>query len=161
MKKKIFFVFMILLLTGHKSFAQMEEKEHALNITPDQMKWDVMFPELGERSSKITILHVEPVTKITQLMIQVPANFHVPKHWHSANEVHVILQGTFIMECEGKREVLTKGSFNYTPKTMQHEAWTTPNEGALLFITVDSAWDINWVNGPPKPEDFIGGMKSQ
>lgn len=32
-------------------------------------------------------------------------------------------------------------------------------EGALLFITVDSAWDMNWVGEPPKPSDFLGGRK--
>ena len=42
---------------------------------------------------------------------------------------------------------------------MHHEAWTKPNEGTLLFITVDSGWDVNWVNGPPKPADFVGGRK--
>jgi hypothetical protein len=40
---------------------------------------------------------------------------------------------------------------------MRHEAWTTPKEGALLFITVDSAWDVNFVNGPPKLADLVGG----
>ena len=157
--KRIFIVVMMLAMIGGKALAQMEEKEQPLNITPDQMKWDFIFPDAGEKSSKITILHMDPVTKATQLMIRVPPNSHVPLHWHSANEVHVVLEGTFIMECDGKREVLTKGSFNYIPKTMQHEAWTTPDEGALLFITVDGAWDINWVNGDPKPEDLIGGIK--
>jgi hypothetical protein len=41
---------------------------------------------------------------------------------------------------------------------MVHEAWTKANEGTLLFITVDKAWDINWVGGPPKPEDFSPGL---
>jgi hypothetical protein len=40
---------------------------------------------------------------------------------------------------------------------MHHEAWTLPDEGALLFITVDGAWDIQWVNGTPKPADVLGG----
>jgi mannose-6-phosphate isomerase-like protein (cupin superfamily) len=159
MKRILFVLLMFTFLVAPKAFAQMEGMEHPLNITPDKMQWNPMVPELAEKSSMITILHTDPVTKATQLMIRVPANFHVPKHWHSANEVHVIMEGTFVMECDGKRETLTKGSFNYVPKTMQHEAWTTPDEGALLFITVDSAWDINWVNGEPKPQDFMGGMK--
>ena len=128
-----------------------------INMTPDDMKWNKLVPELGDKSAEITMLHVDPVTKAAQLMIRIPPNYHVPKHWHSANETHTIINGTFIMECDGKRAVLTAGSFNYIPKTMQHEAWTTPQEGALVFITVDSAWDINWVNGTPKPEDYKGG----
>ena len=133
----------------------MDTNLHALNIRFDTLKWGKIVPELGERSSEITILHVDPQTHATQLLIRVPKNFHVPMHWHSANETHTIVSGTFIMECEGKRDTLNQGSFNYTPATMHHEAWTTGKEGALLFITVDKAWDINWVGGPPKPEDFL------
>lgn len=132
---------------------------HSSNVRYEDMKWERIVPELGEKSSEITILRVHPETKATHLMIRVPPNTHVPKHWHSANETHTIVKGVFIMECEGKRETLGAGSWNYIPAKMHHEAWTKPDEGALLFITVDSAWDINWVGAPPKPSDFIGGRK--
>jgi hypothetical protein len=32
---------------------------------------------------------------------------------------------------------------------MVHQAWTKPDEGTLLFITVDGAWDVNFLT-PPK-----------
>ena len=75
--------------------------------------------------------------------------FHVAKHWHTANETHTIVSGTFLMEHDGERVALGPGSFNYMPSRMVHEAWTRPTEGVLLFITVDGAWDVNWVEGPP------------
>jgi mannose-6-phosphate isomerase-like protein (cupin superfamily) len=132
---------------------------HHMNVSVQDMKWQRIFPELGERSSEIAILHSDPMTHATELMIRVPKDAHVPKHWHTANETHTVVSGTFIIECEGKREALGPGAFNYIPSRMHHEAWTTPGEGALLFITVDSAWDINWVNGPPKPADLTGGLE--
>jgi mannose-6-phosphate isomerase-like protein (cupin superfamily) len=132
---------------------------HAVNILFSDLKWQKIVPELGERSSEIAILRVDLKTQATQLMIRVPKNFHVPKHWHTANETHTIVSGTFMIECEGKRAELGPGSFNYLPSKMPHEGWTKPSEGALLFITVDAAWDINWVNGPPKPEDFTPKAK--
>jgi quercetin dioxygenase-like cupin family protein len=131
---------------------------HSLNINLSDLKWNRMFPELGEKSSEISILHENPNTHATQLLIRVPKDFHVPMHWHSANETHTVIEGTFVMECEGKRVALNAGGFNYMPAHMRHEAWTTPAQGALLFITVDSAWDINWVKGAPKPADFLGGQ---
>lgn len=137
---------------------QPPQPDHHLNVKFQDLKWDRIVPELGERSSEITILRVDPVTQATQLMIRVPKNTHVPKHWHSANETHTVLSGTFVIECEGQRVELGSGSFNYVPKKMVHEAWTKANEGTLLFITVDKAWDINWVGGPPKPEDFSPGL---
>ena len=90
-------------------------------------------------------------------MIRVRENFPAPKHWHTANETHTVISGTFIVECEGQRATLGAGSFNFMPSRMPHEAWTTPEEGALLFITVDKAWDINWVGGTPAPTDFSPG----
>jgi hypothetical protein len=30
---------------------------------------------------------------------------------------------------------------------MHHQAWSS--DDALVFITVDSGWDVNWVSGPP------------
>ena len=137
-----------------------ESADHAKNIRFQDLKWEKMQPELGDRSSEITILRVDSKTKATHLMIRVPKNFHVPKHWHTANETHTVVKGTFIIECEGKRETLTQGSWNYVPSKMAHEAWTKPNEGALLYITVESGFDINWVDGPPKPSDFLGGRKN-
>jgi quercetin dioxygenase-like cupin family protein len=145
-------------LSGGSQMAHADSMAHALIINVRDLKWNRMFPELGEKSSQISILHEDPSTHATQLLIRVPKNCHVPKHWHSANETHTVVEGTFVMECEGKRAALTEGGFNYMPARMHHEAWTTPEHGALLFITVDSAWDVNWVNGAPKPADLLGGQ---
>lgn len=136
--------------------APQHSPTHALPGDPmflkfGDIKWQKMAPDLGKDSPEISILRIDPKTKATQLMIRVPPNFHVTKHWHTANETHTILSGTFIMECDGKRAELGPSSFNYIPRKMIHEAWTKPNEGALLFITVDSGWDVNWVEGPPRP----------
>lgn len=117
----------------------------------DDLKWEKIFPEWGNDSPEIVFLRIDPKTQATQLMIRVPKNMHVPRHWHTANETHTIVSGTFVMECEGNRAELGPGSFNYMPSKMIHQAWTKPDEGALLFITVDSAWDLNWVDGPPQP----------
>jgi mannose-6-phosphate isomerase-like protein (cupin superfamily) len=123
---------------------------HAMFVKAQDMEWKKIMPELGDNSPEIVILRVDPQTQATQLMIRVPKNFHVPKHWHTANETHTFLNGTFIMEGEGKRAELGPDSFNYMPSKMIHEGWTKPDEGTLLFITVDGAWDINWVDGPPQ-----------
>lgn len=138
---------------------EAKSMDHPMNVRFQDLKWEKIVPELGDKSSDIAILRVDPKTKATHLMIRVPKNFHVPKHWHTANETHTVVKGAFIMECEGKRETLEQGSWNYLPSKMAHEAWTKPDEGALLFITVDSAWDLNWIGGPPKPSDFLGGRK--
>jgi len=124
--------------------------DHPVNVRFQDIKWEKIMPDLGEASPEISILHIDPSTQATQLMIRVPKNFHVMPHWHNANETHTVINGTFIIQHEGTdREELGAGSFNYIPGKMVHEAWTKPDGGALLFITVDGAWDVNWVTPPP------------
>jgi len=123
--------------------------DHAMYVPAGEIKWQRIAPEAGEWSPEIAILHVAPGTNATQLMIRVPKGQHVPPHWHSANETHTILSGVFLMECDGQKAELGPGSFNYMPARMVHQAWTKPDEGTLLFITVDGAWDVNFLT-PPK-----------
>jgi quercetin dioxygenase-like cupin family protein len=122
------------------------------------VKWQRIFPKLGARSPEISILRVDPTSHATQLLLRVPRDFHVSKHWHTANETHTIVSGTFVMDSAGKRIELGPGSFNFMPAKMVHEAWTKPNEGTVLFITVDGAWDVNFVEGPPTG-DFASKQK--
>jgi len=132
------------------------QPQHAMGFKYEDLKWDKIFPELGDKSAEITMLHVDPVSHETLLMIRVPKNFHIPKHWHTANETLVILSGTFILECDGKRESLGPKSSIFLPAKMVHEAWSA-DEDVVLFVPIDGAWDLNWVDGPPKPSDLIGG----
>jgi quercetin dioxygenase-like cupin family protein len=117
-----------------------------------EIKWDKILPDLGENSPEISILHVDPTTHATQLLVRAPKAIHIRKHWHSANETHMIVIGTVKFECEGKKAELGPGSFNYMPAKMVHEAWLPAN--SLTFISVDGAWDVNWVEGPPTSADL-------
>jgi quercetin dioxygenase-like cupin family protein len=128
-----------------------ETSRHPLFVKFPDVEWKRACSELGERSGEISILHVDPTTQATQLLVRLPKNWEVTKHWHTANETHTVLSGTFIMECEGRRAELGPGGFNYTPSKMVHQAWTTPEEGAVVFITVDRAWDVNFVGRSQAP----------
>ncbi|HET6572621.1 MAG TPA: AraC family ligand binding domain-containing protein [Fimbriiglobus sp.] len=116
------------------------------------MKWVKILPDLGESSPEICILHVDPKSKATKLMIRTTKGLHVRKHWHSANETHTMIVGTAVFACDGKRIEQGPGSFNYMPAKMVHEAWLPA--GSLTFITVDGPWDVNWVDGAPTAADL-------
>ena len=124
----------------------------AMRAKYEELKWQSIVPELGSDSPQVSILRVDPVTHATQLLIRVPKQMHVPMHWHSANETHTVIRGNWTFEHEGKRDQLGPGGFNYIPAKMRHQAWAS--DDSLVFITVDSAWDINWVSGPPSKADL-------
>jgi mannose-6-phosphate isomerase-like protein (cupin superfamily) len=123
--------------------------ESVVFLQPDEMPWRRIIPELGEGSPKLAVVRHVPQTGETTLLIWTPPNFHVPRHWHSGNEKHVVVRGTFILECDGRREVMKPGTFNYMPARMIHEAWTPPDDECLLLTDVDRLWDINWIDQPP------------
>jgi quercetin dioxygenase-like cupin family protein len=118
-------------------------------LLPQDIPWKKLAPDLGDRSPTVAILHVDPATQATTLMLRTPRNFHVPRHWHSHGEKHTVISGTFIFGCEGRRIPMGPGSFNYMPPRVVHEAWTPPDEDCLLFTQVEGPWDVNWVDAPP------------
>jgi hypothetical protein len=118
----------------------------------DDVKWDKILPDLGDSSPEICILHIDPTTHSTQLLIRTPKAIHVRKHWHTANETHTMIKGTAVLACAGQRAEIGPGGFNFMPAKMVHEAWLPAD--SLTFITVDGAWDVNWVDGPPTVADL-------
>jgi len=129
------------------------ETSQAIFKNYQDLKWDKILPDLGENSPEICILHVDPKTKATKLLIRMPKGIHIRKHWHSANETHTMIVGTIVFACDGERIEQGPGSFNYLPAKMVHEAW--PSAGSVVFITVDGPWDVNWVEGAPTAADLI------
>jgi len=159
MRKVIFTVgLLVLALSAHPSMQQNTTtpghagQHRSLSTGYEDLQWQPIVPELGADSPQISILRVDPNTQATQLLIYMPKQMHVPMHWHSANETHTVIKGTMVFEHEGQRHELRAGGFNYLPARMHHQAWSS--DDALVFITVDSGWDVNWVNGPPTKADL-------
>jgi quercetin dioxygenase-like cupin family protein len=150
------FMLMSMVLAVHGASAKqattLAKPGEAMAATYENLEWQTIVPELGTDSPQISVLRVDAKTKATQLLIRVPKRVHVPMHWHSANETHTVIRGQWTFEHEGAREELGPGGFNYIPARMQHQAWAS--DDALVFITVDGAWDVNWVNGPPTKADL-------
>jgi quercetin dioxygenase-like cupin family protein len=156
MKTKALIVPILLVLAGYVIYAAEESQSSAgtpLFAKLADAKWNPIVPELGADSPQLCILHVDPTTKATQLLIRAPKAIHVRKHWHTANETHTMIQGTATFACDGQKAELGPGGFNYMPSKMVHEAWLSA--GTLVFITVDAAWDNNWVEGPPTAADLL------
>ena len=130
--------------------AETAVSQRAVFLSPAQIPWQNLSPQLGGRSPQVAVLHVDPATGATTLMIRTPPNFHVPRHWHAAGEKHTVISGTFILQCDGGEAVALKpGSFNYMPPRVVHQAWTPPDEDCVLFTDVEGPWDVNWVDRPP------------
>ena len=145
-------VFLVATLSASQNSGGATLTDASQSVPYESLKWQAIVPALGKDSPEIAILRVDPKTQATQLLIRTPTKMHVPAHWHSANETHTMIKGKFVFEHDGKRSELGPGGFNYMPAKMPHQAWSS--EGALVLITVDGPWDVNWVGDPPGKNDL-------
>lgn len=122
------------------------------------LKWEKLIPGMGDSSPELCILHTDPKTKATKMLIRCPVASGARKHWHTANETHTVIEGQVVYECDGKRVQMGPGSFNVIPSKMVHEAWSSA--GSLVFITLDGPWDIHHVDGVPTAADVIKNPKA-
>ena len=159
MKTKLYLVIVVAALTCFALSEYAQEPSGTVGVAnaPEfknlsDLKWGKILPDLGADSPEISILHVDPKTHATSLLIRTPKAIHVRRHWHTANESHTMIIGMATFACDGKRAEIGPGGFNFMPAKMVHEAWLPTN--SLTFITVDGAWDINWVDGPPTAADL-------
>ena len=138
-----------------------------VSLRAEDVKWDKAFPDLGADGPDLAVVHVNPKTQATQLLIRAPKQVVVPWHWHTANEAITVIKGTFTVECEGRKIDLDPGSFTYTPSRLIHRA--TFSEGCMIAIGADSPFEINWAGAPPtakkpgeaalpKPADLEQGL---
>ena len=65
-----------------ESYAQTGADSMGKVVKPDDMKWEPL-----EGGFEISILYTNPTTQATYLVIRGPGNLHVPRHWHSSNEI--------------------------------------------------------------------------
>src|SRR3954465_12756009 len=113
MKIRLLSVLLVLLLGGLLIRAA-EESHGASSATPvfaklADAKWEKILPDLGAASPEICILRVDPTTQATQLLIRSTKGIHIRKHWHTANEVHMLIKGTATLACGDKKADLTPG----------------------------------------------------
>jgi len=116
-------------------------------LRAEDIQWEKAFPDLGPDGPDLAVVHVNPKTQATQLLVRATKPAVVPWHWHTANEAIMVMKGTFTLECEGKKVDLGPGSFTYTPSRLIHRA--TFSEGCMIAISADGPFEINWAGAPP------------
>jgi quercetin dioxygenase-like cupin family protein len=116
-------------------------------LRAEDVPWEKAFPELGADGPDMAVVHVNPKTQATQILVRATKPAVVPWHWHTANEAITVISGTFTLECEGKRTDLGPGSFTYAPSRLIHRA--TFSEGCTIALNGDGPFDLHWAGAPP------------
>jgi len=101
----------------------------------------------------LAVLHQDSKTGGVDLLMKVEAaDYRVPPHWHTPNELVTVISGTFVTDSAGMKHTLTSGGYMYLPGKIAHEAWC--KGGCLLQISGDGPFDVNYVNPADEPETY-------
>lgn len=123
--------------------AQAASKEPALaNTFKDaQLKWGPC-PAFIPKGCEIAVLHGDPAKDNADVFFKVPANFTIPRHWHTSAERMVLVSGKLRVTYDGQEPVTLKpGMYAYGPAKLPHKASCAKGDPCVLFIAFESPID--------------------
>jgi mannose-6-phosphate isomerase-like protein (cupin superfamily) len=123
--------------------AQAESKEPALASTfkDAQLNWGPC-PAFIPKGCEIAVLHGDPAQDNADVFFKVPANFNIPRHWHTSAERMVLVSGQLQVTYDGQEPVTLKpGMYAYGPAKLPHKASCAKGDPCVLFIAFESPID--------------------
>lgn len=134
----------ITLLTAvvaFSSLAQAGEPALANTFKDPGLKWGPC-PDFIPKGCEIAVLHGDPGKGNADVFFKVPANFAIPRHWHTSAERMVLVSGSLKVKYDGQEPVTLKpGMYAYGPSKLAHEATCGKGDPCVLFIAFESAID--------------------
>ncbi|MEZ4968122.1 MAG: cupin domain-containing protein [Flavobacteriaceae bacterium] len=137
----IFSFFGPFLFFGQSEIDDMMETSLVLNHEDKDLQWGPCPPFMPEGCT-ISVLHGDPSKKNSDVFFKVPANYVIPKHWHSSAERMILVSGKLHLTYEGEKEQIMKvGSYAFGPSTKPHTAKCGDGEPCVLFIAFEEPLD--------------------
>ncbi len=127
--------------------------QHVL-VTPGDLKWQD-GPSSLPAGVQMAVTEGDPKQAgLFTMRLKMPANYHIPAHWHPVDEHVTVISGTFNMGMgdvldTGKGTTLPAGSFAVMPAEMRHFAWTT--DEVIIQLHGVGPWGITYVNSADDP----------
>ena len=137
---------------GSLAFADAPARDAALalGLKDAQLEWGPC-PAFIPKGCEIAVLHGDPAKENADVFFKVPANFTIPRHWHTSPERMVLVSGELHVTYEGhKTAVLKPGNYAYGPAKLAHEAFCAKGDPCVLFIAFESPVDAMPAETPSK-----------
>lgn len=113
----------------------------AVNTNDQNLEWGAC-PEFMPAGCNISVLHGDPTQGNSDILFKVPANSHIPLHWHSSAERMVLLSGEMEVTYEGEEtQTLKSGNYAYGPAKKPHTAKCKDSGPCVLFIAFNDPVD--------------------
>lgn len=128
----------LLLITP---FALADTPAQAFSINDTQLKWG-SCPAFIPKGCKIAVLHRDMWKNNADIFLKVPANFTIPRHWHTSSERIVMVSGELEITYDGQQPIILKpGMYAYGPAKLPHKASCANGDPCILFIAYEGSTD--------------------
>lgn len=133
----------VVALAGAFALAESPVPGPALNYTfkDKSLQWGPC-PAFIPKGCEIAVLHGDPAKPGADIFFKVPADFTIPKHWHTSAERMVLVSGNLRVTYDGQAPVtLRPGTYAYGPEKLAHVAYCEKGAPCVLFIAFDAPVD--------------------
>lgn len=132
-----------LVLASPSTLAEEPASEPAFSLTiaDTQLKWGPC-PAFIPQGCEIAVLHGDPAKANADVFFKVPADFTIPKHWHTSAERMVLVSGELRVTYDGQEPTTLKpGTYAYGPAKLPHSAYCHKGAACVLFIAFETPID--------------------
>jgi len=106
-----------------------------------QLKWG-SCPAFIPKGCEVAVLHRDLWKNNADIFLRVPANFTIPRHWHTSPERIVMVSGQLEITYDGQAPtVLKPGMYAYGPAKLPHKASCANGDPCVLFIAYEGPID--------------------
>jgi quercetin dioxygenase-like cupin family protein len=133
----------ILILISTVALAEAPAYELALasRIDDTQLNWGPC-PAFIPEGCQIAVLHGAPANSNADVFFRVPADFTIPRHWHTSAERMILVAGELEVAYDGQETITLKpGSYAYGPAKLPHKAYCAKGAACVLFIAFEAPID--------------------
>jgi len=130
-----------LLGSGAMAEAPVSEPALAIGMEDAKLQWGPC-PAFIPQGCEIAVLHGDPARENADIFFKVPADFTVPRHWHTSAERMVLVSGEMRVTYDGQETATLKaGMYAYGPAELPHEAHCAAGAPCVLFIAFEAPVD--------------------
>ncbi|WP_457094773.1 cupin domain-containing protein [Microvirga sp. P5_D2] len=141
-----------LLFALAPAFAQQPHQNAMVN--PGDITWKDGPPSLP-KGSQMSVLYGDPTKDgIFVMRLKFPANYKIPPHTHSVDEIVTVVSGEFNLGMgpkfdAGKMKAIKAGGVIAMPPNMQHFAQV--GQETVVQLSTRGPWSIAYVNPADDP----------
>ncbi len=118
-----------------------QKPAQTFSVIDTQLKWGDC-PAFIPKGCKIAVLHRDLWKNNADIFLKVPANFTIPRHWHTSPERIVMVSGQLEISYDGQQPIVLKpGMYAYGTAKLPHKASCANGDPCVLFIAYEGPID--------------------